>query len=190
MDIKKDVVILPEDPAAAEYRNNISGWVSRNRHYFGEEEDLARYDGATHRKCKTCAVIIPKNSYCRACSFAREEIKFNAMPVKPYDGESMLYSVLHNEYFSSLDDATEYADNEDIPVGNLMLVICEKEYGRTIDPEDFFDLPDDVDSLRDVAPVLAGLIDAVNAHIESGAECLAWVPGDFAVEMALYIKEG
>ena len=49
-DITKQVIIMEESPEAAEYRTDISGWVSCNGNYYGKDERMARYDGATHKE--------------------------------------------------------------------------------------------------------------------------------------------
>ena len=46
-DIKK--IILPESPEAASIQT-VTGWVSSNGRYWGNDEHMARYDGSTHRK--------------------------------------------------------------------------------------------------------------------------------------------
>ena len=47
-------VIMFDSDEAAQYKTNLSGWVSRDNHFFGEDEHMARYVGCTHRKCEDC----------------------------------------------------------------------------------------------------------------------------------------
>ena len=180
---KPEEIILEDNPGAAEYRTDIKGWVSRGGLYFGKDEYLARSSGSTHNKCSGCGAIKKKNESCRPCFVKREVEKFNALPKKKWDGEGMIYSMSNDKYFYEIESAEEFADVNGIEISDLMLVICEPDYGSTI-AEDYFEssLPEDT-SLEDVAPDLAAMIDEINEHIGSEKEILCWWPGEYAVEI-------
>lgn len=42
-------IIMQDSPEAAEYRTNLSGWVSSKGHYFGRDEREREQQGTTAR---------------------------------------------------------------------------------------------------------------------------------------------
>lgn len=184
MTVKKDGrIILYDSDEAATFVTGISGWVSRQGHFWGEDEHMARFDGATHRKCPKCGGIYRINSYCSPCAERREEEKFKAMPRREWGGEGMVYSRTRDEFFSSWDDVADCCDNEDCPMESLQLIICEPVYARTVD-EDYWgdELPEDM-HLDDCDSELAELVDGVNKYILEHRPILSWRPGEFALEL-------
>lgn len=101
-EIKK---ILITDDNSATYVTNLKGWVSSNGIFFGEDEELARYNGSTHRHCsnKNCGEIVEKyKSYCNECAHDNYIKKFNNLPIVDYKNETckVIFSDLLEEYFS------------------------------------------------------------------------------------------
>lgn len=83
-------IILPSDDRAATYRTDITGWVSRDGKYCGDDERLARLVGATHRACADCGVSTLKTyMICPACRDKRAEQRYLALPQAEWDGEAM-----------------------------------------------------------------------------------------------------
>lgn len=172
-DIKQ--IILPESPEAASIQT-VTGWVSRTGRYWGNDERMARYDGSTHRKCE-CGEIIEQRSYCTTCHKKRELDKFLAMEKKPWDGLAMLYSLLNDEYYSTPDDAIYYADENELNLVDLQLIICEPNYAQEIDSSYWSDqLPQDGEN-----DILEEAIEALNKAIKD--EILSWSAGDFALDL-------
>lgn len=52
--VMTDDIVFEADDVAANYQTNISGWVSRNGFFYGNNEQSARRDGATHVLCSEC----------------------------------------------------------------------------------------------------------------------------------------
>ena len=176
-------IILPESPEAASVQT-VTGWVSRTGRYWGNDERMARYDGSTHRKCE-CGEIIEKRIYCMTCHEKQELDKFLAMEKKPWDGVAMLYSLLSGEYYSTPGDALDYADENEINLEDLQLIICEPNYAQEIDSSYWSDqLPDD-DYGNDV---LEDAIKVLNQTIKG--QILSWSAGDFALDLTDLHTEG
>jgi hypothetical protein len=175
----KEKIILADDPRSAEYRTNIEGWVSRHGKFYGTDEFLARWDGSTHKACDKCGALYAKNSYCRPCSEKRKDDKFAAMPEIEWDGKAMLYSQLHDEYFSDMDAANEYADEHEIDPAEMQLIICAPNYVPTLE-SDFCDgyLPDDND---DLPQAVADAMDDFNKAVHGIV--LSWSPGKFRLKV-------
>ena len=174
-DIKK--IILPESPEAASIQT-VTGWVSSNGRYWGDNEKMARYDGSTHRKCE-CGEIIAQQTYCKTCHAKRELDNFLAMEKKPWDGAAMLYSLLNDEYYSTPDDAIDYAYENELNLEDLQLIICEPNYAQEIDSSYWSDqLPDDDDG----NDVLEEAIKVLNQTIKG--QILSWSAGKFALEIS------
>ena len=176
-------VILYDSPEAASIKT-VTGWVSRHGRFFGQQEDAARWDGCTHRKCKTdgCETLIDKHSFifCDACMKEKDLAKFEARPKAAWDGKAMLFSDAHDEYFSDLEEAEDFASREGVALADLRLVICEPHFLRELDTENWVDdLPEDGELPDDVQTAL----DALNAAIRSaGPSC--WFPGKCALDLS------
>ena len=67
-------IIMYDAPEAASLKT-VTGWVSADGRFFGSNEDLARYSGATHRRCEVSPEhkIYEVNSYCKECHQARRK---------------------------------------------------------------------------------------------------------------------
>jgi hypothetical protein len=172
--VNTDKPILPSDPDAATYRTDIRGWVSRDGRYFGDDtgaERTARYAGSTHDACKVCGAIVKRPyTLCDVHKLAAEIDRYNALPAAAWDGLSMLYSEDLDEFFHSIDDAEQQADDELKTLGELRLLICRPIYA-TIDSSQFaYDLPDDGDLPIDVEAA----IEAFNLTV--GSIPISWSP--------------
>lgn len=177
-------IVLPDDPAAAQYRTGIKGWVSRHGRFFGDGdggERLARIDGCTHTRCKRCG---SPNKYTawRLCPACREQdaiAKFNAMPRAEWDGKAMLFSDEIGEFYADLDEAEDaLCGEDDITLADLRLIICVPEYVRQLDPADFADdMPDDCDVPEEVYEAIEAFNEDV-AGIVTG-----WRPGKYALRL-------
>jgi hypothetical protein len=57
--MKDEKMILDTSDEAAKFVTGISGWVSRDGHFCGNDERIARYIGSTHKLCE-CGNIVEK----------------------------------------------------------------------------------------------------------------------------------
>lgn len=170
-------IILPDSEEAASIKT-VTGWVSRNGHFWGDDERMARYDGSTHKKCEECGKIIPMASYCTNCHARKEIEKYNKMERKEWNEADALYSFSADQYFFSRTDLSDYCENEGVLPDDLLLVICEPSYATTVDPADYYqdELPED----GEVPFAVQEAFDELNAKLEENKTILSWFPGKYA----------
>ena len=175
MEVKK--IILPYSDEAAQIKT-ITGWVSRLGHFFGEDEHLARYDGSTHRECRTCGEIIERNSYCKDCYEKSKLEAYSKRERREWNGTDALYSMTVDQYFFGAAELGDYCDSEDITIDSLNLIICDPCYAHALDPHDVYecDIPED----GEVPYILRELFDRLNKTIREEKIVLSWYPGEYA----------
>jgi len=167
-------VIMFDSEEAAHFQTGLSGWVSRQGHYWGDDERAARYDGCTHRPCEDCGKPTEKGwLVCIECRNLRAIKRYEAMPKEEWDGNGMLYSDSDDKYFSSWGEIEDYADDEEIGIDKLRLIICEPQHLPLISDDYGCDelaedgeLPDEV----------IQAIEDFNKVIET-VGLVSWIPG-------------
>lgn len=84
-------IIMFYSPDAASLKT-VTGWVSADGRFFGRDENLARFCGATHRICKNNPdhPVHQVRGYCEPCHKDKRDKAFADMPVKEWDGESLV----------------------------------------------------------------------------------------------------
>lgn len=174
-------IIMFDSPEAASLQT-VTGWLSADGRFFGNDENLARYCGATHRRCDAHPEhqIYEVNSYCKECHQQRRQAKFAAMPIKEWAGEPLVIFD-GDQYFFDEDSLRDYLIESDIALADLQLCICEPNYPSQIDPADHFcdDLPEDGE-IRDEQLVAA--FELLNEMIRK-SEPLSWSEGKFAAAL-------
>lgn len=122
-------IILPESDKAANY-GQVEGWISRGGRFFGNAsgaEDLARYDGANHRRCPDCGAIINKLSMCQKCREKAEKERWEKLPLVAWDGETPMYEYSScEEIFWDVDAVENYCLENECQPQDLMLVLAVK----------------------------------------------------------------
>lgn len=178
-----EVVILPESDQAAEFRTDVTGWVSRHGRFFGNSEDTARYDGCTHRHCKGCGGPVRKSSWvcCDDCRRKARANRFAALESVVWDGETPLCIFEGDDFFFDRNELDDYCYEHDCRPSDLELVLCVPVYAQPIDPDDFYEgsLPED-QALGDVCPYLQEQFDELNRYIVTRKPLLSWMPGKTA----------
>lgn len=170
-------IILDTDPEAAKFVENISGWVSRNGRFFGKQEDVARYDGCTHRACRDCGTATIKHYLiCDDCSEKKKAARYEKLETAVWDEDGMLYSDVADRYFSSWEEVADYMEEENeqtlAPV-SLRLVICDPVFLSPVDEDRWADdLPEDGELPDNVVAALAEFNDILRA-----AGPVSWIPG-------------
>lgn len=174
-------IIMFDAPEAASLKT-VTGWVSADGRFFGGDENLARYCGATHRRCDVNPEhqIYEVNSYCKECRQVRRQAKFAAMPIKGWAGEPLVIFD-GDQYFFDEDSLRDYLIDSDIELADLQLCICAPNYPSQIDPADHFcdDLPEDGE-IRD--DQLLAAFELLNEMIRK-SEPLSWSEGEFAASL-------
>ena len=166
-------VILPESELAAK-KATLEGWISRNG-FFYQDENLARYEGCTHKKCD-CGEIYPKYSYCQKCHNKRRQDKFNALSAKEWDGKEPLCIFDTDTYFFDEDDLYDYCEDNDVRPEEIQLVICQPVEFQELNPYEFFS-----DELAEDQELPNPIIEAANNFNEAVRQVLpfSWEEGKF-----------
>lgn len=177
-------IILYDSPEAATYRTDITGWVSRTGEYFGKDEDLARYSGATHKRCE-CGAIFAKSwiecEVCRKAAEAKREAEAVAkMERREWDGKTPLYDENGDRYLFDEDEVEELCEDMGTTFDEMQFRICKPNHPRLIEADDFADdLPED----GELPDEVMAAIDAFNAAVKDAV--LSWSPMNvLAVESA------
>jgi len=122
-------VVMFDSEEAAHFQTGLSGWVSRQGHYWGNDERAARYDGCTHTHCGDCGETVDRGRLiCLQCHEIRQKGRYAAMPKEEWNEVGMLYSDAYDKYFSSWGEIEDYADDKEIGIDKLRLIICEPQY--------------------------------------------------------------
>lgn len=179
--MSQDKVIMFESADAAELKT-VTGWVSSSGRFWGADEAMARFDGATHRQCKNNPdhPIHKVRGYCHACHEERRAEFFTKMPFKDWEGEPLVIFD-DDRYFFDEDSLMDYLLDEEIDVNELRLCICEPNMPREIEPDDIFcdDLPEDGE-IRD--DDLLAAFELLNEMIRKSGP-LSWSEGKYAARL-------
>jgi hypothetical protein len=174
-----DKIVMFESNEAAQYKTGLSGWVSSNGHYWGEDERAARYDGCTHRACEDCGQPTEKSwLVCAKCRDIREVKKHTIMPRKEWDEKGMLYSDTADKYFQDWDEVEDYCVDEETTIEKLRLVICEPQYLPLLDAGDYG--CDELAEDGELPDKVIEAIDKFNKVIKT-TKPISWYPGEYAV---------
>ncbi|WP_443692052.1 hypothetical protein ACRZ5O_22755 [Pseudomonas protegens] len=177
----EEKVVMYESPEAASIQT-VTGWVAADGRFWGKDEHMARWCGATHRRCEKNPdhPIYEIRSSCHQCHEERRQAKFAAMPIKEWAGEPLVIFD-GDEYFFDEDSLRDYLIDRDVDLADLQLCICEPNMPREIDPSDLFidDLPEDGE-IRDQQLIAA--FELLNEMIRQ-SEPLSWSQGEFAASL-------
>jgi hypothetical protein len=176
MSNEKDEIILMDSDKAASLKT-VTGWVSRNGNFCGDNETLARWVGATHIKCEQCGAV-HKDGFCQKCFDASRRAVYDAMPVVEWDTDCPVVIFGTNEYFWDFGDIETYAEDNDIPLSEMDLVLCVPRKPPPIDALELFSdyVPDDPDE-HSIDQAVLDAVDALNKAIEA-APPFSWTQGN------------
>lgn len=184
--MKEQKIIMRESPEAASIQT-VTGWMSSNGHFYGNDESTARYDGCTHQLCHGCGEVIAKSNYFCKCSDKRSQEKFDAMSEEPWDGESPIYSDWLDKYIfdgdieSLLDDQAEGTAMED-----LRLIHCVPVYLHQIDTDVWEDELRTEDDSAEVPSAVDEALEKLNEAIKNAGP-VAWQAGNKRVKLPVAI---
>lgn len=178
-----EVIVLDTSDEAASVKT-VTGWVSRDGRFWGDDERMARYAGSTHKQCECGAVADKSYIRCEACRAKADIEKYNSLECKAWDGDTFLYSDAHDKYFQDADDLSDYLsgsfDEGDAPsLEDLRLMICEPNYARQVESDIWSDdLPEDGDLPNELELALLVLNEVIRK-----LPPLSWSPGKYAAEL-------
>ena len=118
----EEKVVMYESPEAASIQT-VTGWVSADGRFWGNNEDVARYSGSTHRLCKNNPdhPAHPTNRWCGVCRNERLAAQFAAIPRRIWGGEPIT-DFDGDRYFFDEEDLRDYILDHDIDLADLKLV--------------------------------------------------------------------
>lgn len=185
-------IIMYDSDESAEFVTGLSGWIaSDTRHFWGDNEDMARWSGCTHKVCE-CGEIMSKNyTICDKCKTKSEYERYNEMPVVKWDGNNPAYSQLCDKYcfdegdidilLEDVDFVRESGDEKRLcTYEELMLVVCEPESLNLVD-EDFFvdNLPEEGEISEEVYKAMCAFNDVIKRQPPS-----CWYPGNERIDVS------
>jgi len=174
-----DKIIMYDSPEAATYKTGIEGWVSRDGHFYGKDEHMARWAGCTHMPCEKCGAIKERNFWCNPCREKRKAEEFTKLPVEKWDGTTPVCVFDSDTYFFDEGELLDFL--ADIPEDQeVHLCKCEPIHLRIIDSDYWCDdLPDE----GELPPEVEEAMEALNKAI-SAAGPVAWEEGSIAIDVA------
>lgn len=180
------IVMMDSDEAAS--IQTVTGWVDRHGRFWGNDEHMARWSGATHRKCKNKPEehqIHRTNSYCEECHRESRQAKFAEMERAVWCGEPLVIFD-DDQYFFDAESLADYCLDRSLLPSELQLLICEPNYPPEFDIEqhceevipdggDYYSLPQ---AVLDAADALNKAIKESAAVSWSGSNRVAIVSDD------------
>jgi hypothetical protein len=134
--MQESKVVMYESDESAKFVT-VTGWVSRDGRFFGDDEHTARYSGSTHFICECGGVGKRGYTVCDKCVLQKENERYDKLEYMEWDGETPLTEWGNDEYFYSEEDIESYCDNEDIDPSTLRLVIGSPVRLPGLDIEDY-----------------------------------------------------
>ncbi|HEJ7996837.1 TPA: hypothetical protein SMI16_002266 [Serratia liquefaciens] len=179
MSKKENKIILMDDAEAANIQT-LTGWVDRHGRYWGNDEQMARWCGATHRKCKNKPDEHPihdTHGYCEECHRESRQADFAKMERVVWAGEPLVIFD-SDQYFFDAESLADYCWEKSVLPSELQLIICDPNYPPEFDieqhceeiipdGEDYYSLPQEI---RDAA-------DALNKAIKESSP-VSWSSSD------------
>lgn len=163
---------------AAKFVTNLEGWVDRQGRFWGDDEHMARWSGATHIPCDKCETPTKKGfTQCESCREQNKIERYKALEKVIWDGKTPLYSEAHDEWFFDEESILDYLFEHETTPTKLRLVTSSPQYLNELDidyfvdvlPEDDYCLPDEVEEA----------MEAFNKVIRK-SKPVSWVPGQYA----------
>lgn len=131
-------IIMYDSPEAASQKT-LTGWVSGGgggypSRFYGTDEHSARWAGCTHMKCECGNPMEKSYTKCDACRRKSARERYLSLPFKEYDGKEYVVEWDGDKYFWSLEDLTDYMEENEIK--GIDLLFCDPIYFSHIDSED------------------------------------------------------
>lgn len=129
------------DDAEIEFRTDISGWVTPDGRYFGDNQHLARWNSCTTVTCASedCDNHTHKQwTHCLPCRNKTKKDKWEKADKAPLSVSSVcLWSDAVGEYFSGWERVEEYCEEFDSAPEELLLYHCKRNKAPVFELEDF-----------------------------------------------------
>lgn len=183
--------IIPYDQPDLVKRVTVTGWVSTDGRFCGDDEHLARWASCTHVRCACGALAEKPWTACDNCRVKNDIERYEEMSKREWDGTTMLYSDAHDRYFQDYDELVDHlrdtrGEYPETTVEDLRLLVCEPNVAREIDGNEHF--CDDLSEDGEISPQLQAAFDALNEVIRKEPP-LSWSPGRHAAIVTIDPKD-
>lgn len=164
--------ILYDSPEAASVQT-VTGWVSADGRFCGDDEQLARYLGSTHTQCENEShAPHSTRGYCDECRIESDITRYMQSEIVDYEG-GFIYCHSSDRYFTDLEDLQDYIHHNEVDVADLRLSPCDPVPMHTIDTDYWSDCIEEFDC----APIeIQEAFDALNAAIEQYGKEVSYYP--------------
>ena len=179
--MENKIIMLDSDEAAQ--KKAVTGWVSSNGFFYGNDERSARFMGCTHIRC-ACGMITEKHhTACESCRNKYKLERYRAMPFKEWNGADFLYSEIAEKYFYDSEEIFDYCEEEGVAVESLRFVICEPVYPEEINLSEIYSNKLSEDADGELPEYLIKAEEELNYIIREDKEPLSWMPGKYRTEV-------
>lgn len=174
-------IILMSDKEAASIKT-VTGWVGGDGRFYGDDEEMARWAGATHKQCQNQNhPPHKKNGYCIECHKEQEIRRFNSFPLVVYK-DGFIYCHDNDRFYSDADyllDSIEHGGLGENP----MLSTCSPVAMHPLEIEHWEDvLPEDC-GIESLPIEIADAIEALNEAIEKHGQSVSFMPNNDRIDI-------
>jgi hypothetical protein len=170
---EKKIIMRDSDEAAS--IKTVTGWVSSDGRWWGDDERTARYAGCTHERCACGEVIEKSRMKCNACRRKEDREKFEKLEKVVWDGQPLVTDD-DDHYFFTIEDLLDYCADIGMQPQDLQLRICKPQYGREIGDDYFCDELAEDGEVPDSVHEAMGIL---NKAIKDAGP-LSWFPSKYA----------
>lgn len=173
--MSKNAIIMRESDEAAQLKT-VTGWVSSDGFFYGNDERIARYAGSTHHLCECGSVVEKGRIKCDKCHDKDRWEKYKTLESKPWNGEDFLVTWDDDKFFWCDSDLMDYCDEVQVEPQDLQLVFAVPVYGRFLD-SDYF-----CDELHEDGELPDSILEAMESFnkVVKEAGPLSWTSGNVA----------
>ena len=166
----------------------LTGWQSRDGHFYGQNEHIARYAGCTHLLCNCGAEMTKGYTICKDCRQKKRDETYQAKPFKQWNGEPLTVFDT-DQYFFHESELLDYCEEHECKPDELQLVICDPQYAWEVNPDELYSdiLPED-NYVGDMDPELADAFETLNVLIRQRKNPLSWREGKYRTSYAAKAK--
>lgn len=146
----------------------------------------------THENCIDCGNEFEKRftyeKSCKDCQNKKESDKYFKLELIEWDGETPLFDYeSDNEYFFSLDEVSDYCDENDLKPTDLMLVTCVKTSFPAVDLETITDSGEIVHEDWEPSKEFEDKLKEFNAWL-TNQNTNTWLPGNKRVSISEHLN--
>jgi hypothetical protein len=135
----RDKKIIMRDSDEAAQLKTVTGWVSADGRWYGDNESTARWAGCTHEVCGCGAVIDKGRLKCDKCHDKDRWERYKKLETKPWNGEDFLVTWDDDKFFWTDSELMDYCEEMQVQPQDLQLVFANPVYGRYLDSDYFQD---------------------------------------------------